>query len=363
MAIFIFIKFLLIVLVQDDFGPQFILDFTPYYLLSGTNNMDLLLLSLLVVVVAVYLHFNVSKKNLMYSFIPTGVMLSGLGIAIATGDMGASYILHFLIFGCLILIALIDQKQCLEFQDMDITPTIEKVVSKTTKDNSFVGMESPDRPYPMFGQPLRIEGLDEILTLHKQTLMDLRTIMKDDIQRAQNVMENLEKKAEKLNFLSEEIETRRKNLIEDEKLFRNRLMSRTNGDIKFEPTETKVELISEDKTIEKKTGQPTMLDDFLGSAVIVKRGVLKQVSQPFLDLLGYESNALLEKNLVDLIAPESLSDFQKDYADKLKGKLISSYETVLLTKENKKIRVEITVKPMVYDKKPVDLILVRTLNR
>jgi PAS domain S-box-containing protein len=246
---------------------------------------------------------------------------------------------------------------------MDLTPTIEKVVTKTTKDNSLVGMESPDRPYPMFGQPLRIEGLDEILTLHKQTLIDLRTVLKDDIQRAQNVMENLEKKTEKLNILSEEIETRRKNLIEDEKIFRNRLISLTTEDLKVKPVETSIEIAPEDKAVEKKINPPTMLDDFLGSAAIVKRGVLKQVSQPFVDLLGYDSNTLLEKNLVDLIAPERLPDFEKDYADKLRGKLISSYETVLLTKDNKKIHVEITIKPIVHDKKPVDLLLVRKLNK
>ena len=362
-TVFIFFKFIFIVLFSAAFEPQFIFDLTPYYLLSGVNSLDLLLLSLLVIIFAVYLHFRVSKKNLMLSFIPTGIMLAGIGIAIGTRDMDASSILHYLIFGCLIIIALIDQKQFLIFQDMEITPKIEQVVTKTTKDNSFVGMESLDRPFPIFGQPLRIEGLDEILTLHKQTLIELRTVLKDDIQRAQNVMESLEKKTEKLNVLSEEIESRRKNLIEDEKLFRNRLMSLNNEDIKVKTFETNIELILEDKTMEKKIDQPTMLDDFLGSAIIVKRGVLKEVSRPFLELLGYDSNTLIEKNLVDLIAPESLSDFEKDYSNKLKGKPISSYETVLLTKDNKKIHVEVTIKPMIYNKNAVDLILVRKLNK
>lgn len=361
-AIFILIKFVFIVLFRAAFEPEFIFDLTPYYLLSGVNSLDLLLLSLLVIIFDVYLHFKVGKKNLMISFIPTGIMLAGLGISIASGKMDASYILHFLIFGCLLLIALIDQKQILMLQDMDVTPKIEQVVTKTAADKSFVGMESPDRQFPIFGQPLRIEGLDEILTLHKQTLTDLRTVLKDDLQRTQNMMGTLERKTEKLNFLSEEIERRRKNLIEDEKLFRERLFSHINENIKVKPVVTDVRSISKEKTEENKINQPTMLDDFLGSAVIVKRGILKQVSQPFVELLGYDSNTLLEKNLVDLIAPESLPEFEKNYSNKTKGKLIFSYKTVFITKDNKKIHVEITIKPMIYDKKAVDLILVRNLD-
>jgi PAS domain S-box-containing protein len=298
----------------------------------------------------------------MISFIPTGIMLAGIGIAIMIREIDGSYILHYLIFGCLLIIAIIDQKQFLMFQDMDITPKIEKIVTKTSKDNSFVGIESPDRPFPIFGQPLKIEGFDEILTLHKQTLIELRTVLKDDIQRARNAMENLEKKTEKINILSEEIESRRKNLIEDEKLFRNHLMSFNKEDVKVKPIETNIELITEDKTVENRIDQSTMLDDFLGSAIIVKRGVLKEVSQPFVELLGYDSNTLLEKNLVDLIAPECLPDFEKNFSNELNLTSVSTFKTILLTKDNKKIHVEIIIKPSIYDKKAVDLILVRKLN-
>jgi len=363
-TLFILVKFLMIVLFRAAFEPQFILNLTPYYLLSGTNSLDLLLLSLLVVIFDVYLHINVSKKNLMLSFIPTIIMLSGLGISIASGTLDASYVIHFLIFGCLILIALIDQKQILIFQESNVTPKIEQVVTKTTKDNSFLGMEAPDRQFPIFGQPqaIRIEGLDELLTLHKQTLIDLRTVLKEDIKITQNLMGDLEKKTEKINILSEELEQRRKNLIEDEKLYRNRFSPHTSTIIEKKPVVTKVKPITEEKTEEILDNEPTMLNDFLGSAVVVKRGVLKQVSKPFLELLGYDLGTLLEKNIADFIAPENISEFKKEYTNKLKSKTTSSYDTVFLTKDNKKIHVEITMRPMMRDKKTVDLILIRKLK-
>ena len=361
-AIFILIKFVFIVLFRAAFEPAFIFDLTPYYILSGINSVDLLLISLLVVIFDVYLHFKVSKKNLMFSFIPTSIMLIGLGIRITGGAVDVSYSLHYIIFGCLLFIALIDQKQILKFQDMDVTPKIEKVVTKTAADKSVIGIESPDQQFPIFGQPLRIEGLDELLSLNKQTLNDIRSVLKVDLQRAQNMMDELERKTERINYLSEEIEQRRKNLIEDEKLFRDHIISSTTEKSKAKSVATNAGPNFIEKTEETKINQPTMLDDFLGSAAIVKRGALKKVSQPFVELLGFDSNTLLEKNLVDLIVPECLSEFEKNYSNKPNDKLISSYNTVLLTKDNRKIHVEITIKPIIFDKIGVDLLLIRNLG-
>jgi PAS domain S-box-containing protein len=362
-AIFILIKFIFIVLFRAAFEPQFIFDFTPYYLLSGVNNLDLLLLSLLIIIFDAYLHFKISKKNLLLSFIPTGIMLAGLGIRIAGGAISEYYVLHYLIFGCLLVIAIIDQKQILMLSDMVARSGSEPVITNTVIEKPIdSGVETPDLPVSVIGRPLRIEGLDEILSIHKETLIEIRAMIKDDVRRAQTMMEELEKKSEKIDYLSKEIEERRKNLVEEEKLFRRRIVSSFNEKIQVKPTINNEGLILDDFKKEEKSKQLTMLDDFLGSAAIMQQGILKQVSQPFVELLGYETDSLLDKNLVDFIAPESLSDFEKSYSNKSNGKLIFSYKTVFLTRDNKKIHVEITIKPMIYDKKAVDLVLVRNLD-
>lgn len=362
LTIFILIKFAFVVLFRAAYDPQFIFDLTPYYLISPTNNIDLLLMSLLVVIIDVYLHFSVSKKNLIYSFIPTSIMLAGLGISVATHGTDASYAFHYVIFGCLLLIALIDQKQILVFQDMKIMPIIEQAVTKSTPDKTLIGIEIPDKPLPVFGQTVRVEGIEEILSLYKETITDVRTMIKDGLQSIQNMAGDLEKRTEKLNYLSEEIEERRKNLIEDEKIFRNQLISRPIGKIKFKPVTTEVKQPPIEKPKEIKIDSPTMLDDFLGTAAVVKDGALKQVSQQLVDLLGFDSNTLLEKNLVDLIDPESVSEFVKNYSNKSKNNLIHSYKTVFLTKDNKKIHVEITIKPRLHDRNAEDLVLITNLD-
>lgn len=362
-AIFILIKFIFIVLFRAAFEPQFIFDFTPYYLLTGVNNVDLLLLSLLVIIFNVYLHFKISKKNIMLSFIPTGIMLAGLGIRIAGEEISEHYIIQYLMFGLLLVIAIIDQKQILMFSDMITRFKSEPVITNTVIEKPVnSGVKNSDLPVSVFGRPLRIEGFDEILSIHKETLIEIRAMVKDDVQKAQTIMKELEKKSEKIDYLSKEIEERRKKLVEEEKLFRRHILSSFNEKNPVKPVVNIKESNLDSIKKEEKIRQPTMLDDFLGSAAIMKQGILKQVSQPFVELLGYETDSLLDKNLVDFISPESLSDFEKNFLIRSKGKLISSYNTVLLTKYNKKIHVEITIKPMIYDNKVVDLLLIRNLD-
>lgn len=348
LAIYMSVKFIFIFFFRAAFEPQFMFDLTPYYVLSGVNNLHLLVLSLIVVFFDAYLHFNISKRNLVFSFIPTGIMLAGLGLRITVWEMVDSSVLSYLVFGCLLIIALIDQKHILLLQDVGDFVKKEPVIGKSTLEKPIVtAVESPPAQIPVVGKPIRIEGIDEILALHKQTLIDLRAVLKDDIQRAQNIMEDLEK--------------RRKNLIDEEKLFRNRFISHLNDNIQVKPTTSDDELPVDIKTDEDNGKQPTMLDDFLGSAAVVKRGVLKQVNQPFIELTGYDSDTLLEKNLIDFIAPEGLPGIEEYFSNKERDKVIYSYDTVFLTKDKRKIPVKIFVKPMIYNKKKVDMILIRNI--
>ena len=68
LAIYIFIKFLFIFFFRAAYEPEFMFDLTPYYILSGVNNLHLLFLSLIAVIFDAYLHANVSKRYLLFSF-------------------------------------------------------------------------------------------------------------------------------------------------------------------------------------------------------------------------------------------------------------------------------------------------------
>ena len=73
LTIYLLVKFIFIFFFRAAFEPQFMFDLTPYYILSGVNYLHLIVLSLIVIFIDAYLHLKINKKNLAFSFIPTGI--------------------------------------------------------------------------------------------------------------------------------------------------------------------------------------------------------------------------------------------------------------------------------------------------
>jgi len=104
-----------------------------------------------------------------------------------------------------------------------------------------------------------------------------------------------------------------------------------------------------------------VIENISDCAVIIQRGILKQVNNSFVDLIGYSSSDILNKSLFDFIVPEGLDGVEEYYKNRLKGEDISFYETVLLTKENQKINVEISIRPTIYDGDKADIAIVKKI--
>jgi PAS domain S-box-containing protein len=364
LGIFAFVKFIFIFFFKAAFEPGFIFDFVPIYILSGVNSLHLIFLSLILIFFEIYLHINICRKNLLLSFIPTSIILSGLGLRIATSEFTLNFLFHYTVFGCFLIIALIDQKLSLIFPD-DLVTTKKDLFLSTPAEKKPIFQKPDYKPetIPPIGYQIKAELIDEIMTLHKETLIELRTMLKEDLKRANDMMDDLESKSKKLENLSSDLEERRRNLIEEERLFKHRFISQLEE-------KTPIRLIQNDeqsnlelKMHEDKNKQPTMLDELKGCAVVVKRGILKQASPEFIKLIGFNSEKVLEKNLIDFIAPEGLSAIHEFYIDKLKGKFVPIYETVFLTSDNKKIPVRINIKRIDYLGKTADIFIIENLDK
>lgn len=362
LAIYMTVKFIFIFFFKATFEPGFMFDLTPYCLLSGVNNLHLVVLSLIVIWFDVYLHVKVSKRNLLFSFLPTGIMLAGLGVQIASKEMVISNVFHYLVFGCLLVIILINHKHILMFPEIIVIPRKKPVIAETAWGKSIITKAGPEAAQvSVIEKPIRIEGIDEILTLHKETLSDLRSLIEDDLQRAEKVMDYLERKTKKIDRLGEEIEERRKNLVQEERLFRRRFVSSLDNSINVESIRSDDGLGFVVKKGEKTSGHQKFLDKIPECAAIVRRGVLKQVNGSFAELLGYDIKELVDKSLFDFVVPEGLSEIEKYYFNRLKGKDVSSYETIFLTSDDERIPVEINIKPVLYDGEKGDIAIVKSL--
>lgn len=346
-TLFMFVKFIFIFFFSAAFEPSFMFNLTPYYLLTGANNLHLLLLSLIVIGFDAYLHFKISKKNLALSFIPTIIMLTGLGFKITVSDMTISNFSNYLIFGFLLIILLVDQRHILTFPDITILSEKEKGVDKFGRYRPTIAKPRPGitTQYPLLqvqagGKPSGFVTAEEMLAFHNQTLSEIKSLIKDDLRKTHVALEELERRTRKVNILEEEI--------------RNKGYSPPAQD----NIPHKEELVVD--TQKEKEDNPTV-DKFVDCAVILKRGVLKQANNPFVQLLGFEKEIILEKNLFNFIAPEGLFNVEKYYLDRLKGDGPTSFETILLTSDDLKIHVEITIKPTIYNGEAADIAIIRQI--
>jgi PAS domain S-box-containing protein len=300
----------------------------------------------------------------MFSFLPTGIMLSGLGIRIAIGKIDTLSVLYYIIFGSLLVIALIDHKHFLMFPETIISPIKEQVLPETLLGKPIISKPETQVPQAtIIEKPIRIEGIDEILTLHKETLSNLNTLIKDDLQRAEAMMKEIENKAIRIDHLGEEIEKRRRNLVREEMLFKRRFISSLDKDIQVRSIKQNDESNIGIETGEDVHDQHTMLDDFIESAAIVQRGILKQVNQQFIELLGYEKDMILDTSLLNFIAPEGLSGIEGYYLNRLKGEKLSTYRTIVLTKDNIKLPVKINIKPIIINGKKAEIAVIKKLDK
>jgi len=166
---------------------------------------------------------------------------------------------------------------------------------------------------------------------------------------------------EKLQKVEDEIEARRGELLEQEQLLDDYFTSNIEIQNIQQDVTNDDESSYPDTIKETDLDQHEILDKMSECAAIVQQGILKQINQPFADMMGYYSKELVEKSLLDFVVPEGLSDIEQYYLQRLKGEAVSAYETVLLTKNNVKVNVEISVKPVLYNDEKAEMTVVRVL--
>ena len=383
-SIFISIKFVFIFFFRAAYEPTFMFELTPFYILSGLNNLQLLFLSLIFIIFNTYLHVKATRRNLMYSFLPTAIMLGGLGFAITTNELAISNLFHYLVFGCLLFVILIDHKNILTSPDVLISFKKELAESKISGEKPAIALPQPQvAPLSIAHKCPRLSfpGISSLFSLIKNvkrtngertekgksetpnkpknvgsnadknlsTKREMPSEIKDmpvgNLEGAHTRLEEIERKVKKLSKLEEEIEKRRRKLVEKEKSFREQLVSSTHREsYRSLSTWTSDKTIYSDEKNKEGKEYCKILDEISECAAIIQRGTLKQINSSFAELIGYKIEEIVERSLLDFVVPEGLTGIKKHYLDKLRGASRSSYETVFLTKENNKVTVEISTK-------------------
>ncbi len=118
---FLLIEFIFIFFLNASFSPQILFDLTPFHLIEGTSNLQLLVLSLFLCLINSYLHIKENTQFILYSMIPTSLMIAGVSTQLVMNGGSIEYIPHYLTFGLLLLVIPIDHNNYLKLRKSPIT--------------------------------------------------------------------------------------------------------------------------------------------------------------------------------------------------------------------------------------------------
>jgi PAS domain S-box-containing protein len=384
-AIFLTTKFTFIFFFRASYEPRFLFELTPFYMLSGFNNLQLLFLSFIVVLADAYFHINASKRNLMYSFFPTAIMLCGLGLSITTMELSAANLLHYVLFGCLLAVLLIDHRHTLVFPEELAQPKKEPFWTKIAQRTPVSTKPQVSRIRPR----LSFSQMSASFSLFKREKKMIRSRMKEvkvissstqppviaptreqkPIEQrrssppysriSQSRLRELDIKMKKLEQLDKEIEQRRKLLVKREKQLRERF---TPSYKSIRSTRTMDAMISDTSRRQDAREHPLIIDEIQECAAIVQRGMFKQINDSFAQLLGYEMDELIEKSLLDLVVPEGLAEIGRYYLNRLKGKDSSTYEVVFVTKYDREVAIKVTIRPTTFNGEKAEIAIFKKLE-
>jgi PAS domain S-box-containing protein len=287
-------------------------------------------------------------------------MLSGLAYPIMFRDINISYVYHYLFFGCLLFIVLIDYRHIL-------TPIDTSLIFRRKKPE---GLLEEKKPYailskPISAEPMRSYGEPQV-TSGEDIFYDLKESYESILKNIQGLFEVIERKTIKLETLENEIEARRKSLIEQEEMLIDRLFYyvKSTDKVEYEQKSLSKELSSAEKIFSKdEVKNHLVVGDTTECVAVVQRDILKQVSNSFANFLGYEMNEIINRNLFIFFTPEGMENVKQYFLSRLRGTATNSYKTVFVTKDFDEIPVEITVKPTIYNGEAAEFLVIKEIKK
>lgn len=292
-----------------------------------------------------YLHLRSGKRNLLLSFFPTSVMLSSVGYTIMFSPMDISYVFQYVLFGCLLLVVLIDYQSVLKSVETPLIPTKKASVAMKITGNK----PAPIRTKSLFIKNAKLSQ-QPMVPFITESIVELKKVSDTILQNMQIIVGDLERKSVRIERLEQEFDEQ-KHLIHQEKMFTKQDISslQSKEKVRFDGKNLERHIPTKDEIILKEKIENHLIIDGMNDIVaVIQRGIFKEISNSFADFLGYEQIELLQKNFFVFISPRGFEDARRYYLNRLKGVTANTFRTVLLTKAHTEVLVEVTVTPTVY---------------
>ena len=302
-----------------------------------------------------YLHLQSQKRTLLLSFFPTVLLLSGVTLTMMFSPIELSYLLEYILFGCLLGVILIDYHYVLRGIDSSRRPQTRKSLIRnireerpnTVRAKSFFTRKQPQVP------PVAPAVVKD------NTVTELKKVSDEILQKLHIILDELERKSLRIEQLEHTSKETAERAINGTHALHHAIPSsesmNLNTPLKQNYTEEKI-------LLKEKIKNHLIVDDTSDIVAVVQRGIFREISNSFAGFLGYERTELLQKNFFVFIAPRGFEDAKKYYLNRLKGVASNSFRTILLSKTQKELLVDITVTPTIYKGDSAEFISIREVS-
>lgn len=248
------------------------------------------------------------------------------------------------------------EKKQLEKKNLLLQKKLERKKEKNTNEKQIdpIG-KSLYQVSDFFGgrkKKKEMHALFNELDQREKHLNNLEAKLEKDKQKITEQKKDLIKWRKKLEKLESEVESRIKWVENKEKAIESYIATNINEN----STKSKLN----DRLVEEyKYGTINNIDD---CAAVVQRGIFKEVNSTLAELLGYNVSEIVEKSIFDFIIPEGFSGIEEYYLERLKGEDVFRYDTMLLTKDNVKISIEVNTKPIIFNGEKAEIAVFKKLK-
>jgi PAS domain S-box-containing protein len=353
LSLFTVTKFIFIFFFSTAFEPLVLFDLTPLSFIPGLGSLQLLTLTMSVLLVDTFLHAKATRRSLMLSYLPTGFLCSGAGLTILVAPASSAYILHYVLFGCLLVVMIADQKHLLTLPDVE--PELPRKHSFEVEREGQLAAPArrPSRPETQTPVSMASPQVDGVMVDAFRASSELM------VKNMEALNEFLNQRTQRMMEAEARLDERRDSLIKQQEALIDRLVSYNMKENRQSlPPPLQREHPAELPRVEKNDFLETTVSD-LDWMVIVQRGIVKETSKSLLDSLGYSAAELLNTRFVSLLTPWGRDEARRHWHGNLTGDRATSYRTVLLTKDGREIPVTVSVKPTLYHGAYADFLLVR----
>jgi len=374
------LKFIAIFFFMTAYLPTFLFDFSFLYMFSGFDNTHLLFIGMILIICNLYFHMSLSKRHLLFSFPLTLLLLSGIGLRVATSNISLNYIFHYIIFSMLLLVLVIDHKLYLFIPEDYKTP-----LDKTKTEVEKVSLPAFNMVHPT---PSSTQGFSSISKTILKSFDDFKKTMSSrlGIGSPQPASVGLGSKgidsSIELDVLgnTEDMDTfvhpveRDADKIATTKQMLNGIETQSLDYLDLKINETKLEDTSFLDTFFKELSvQPGLITigdyDFLSivnqideSAIIIARGVVKAANTQFASLIHQPIGDIIDQDFINFLAPEGYASFKSHCSKRLSGETSQNFNVVLYTRNHEKIPLQAMIKSTSINGEPIEITIFQKMD-